>query len=68
MLRLLNQLMRSDKLGEALYLEKEMIPNFFVPLHGLEPRQAEPESEVLPLHHKGISITEGQARPNGANI
>ena len=25
-----------------------------VPLQGLEPRQAEPESEVLPLHHKGI--------------
>lgn len=26
----------------------------FVPLHGFEPRQAEPESDVLPLHHKGV--------------
>lgn len=27
---------------------------FFVALEGFEPSQAEPESDVLPLHHKAI--------------
>ncbi len=29
-------------------------PRFFVALEGFEPPQAEPESDVLPLHHKAI--------------
>lgn len=29
---------------------------FFVALEGFEPPQAEPESDVLPLHHKAISM------------
>lgn len=29
---------------------------FFVALEGFEPSQAEPESDVLPLHHKAILI------------
>ena len=28
--------------------------SFFVALEGFEPSQAEPESDVLPLHHKAI--------------
>ncbi len=28
--------------------------DFFVALEGFEPPQAEPESDVLPLHHKAI--------------
>lgn len=30
---------------------------FFVVLEGLEPSLAEPESDVLPLHHKTICVS-----------
>lgn len=29
----------------------------FVALEGFEPSQAEPESEVLPLHHKAMRLS-----------
>jgi hypothetical protein len=39
----------------------------FVFPHGLEPRLSEPESEVLPLHHRKITKLDFDIR-NGANI
>ncbi len=33
-----------------------LLPHFFVVQEGLEPSQAEPESEVLPLHHWTIFV------------
>ncbi len=41
----------------------------FVFLHGLEPRSSEPESDVLPLHHRKIKLFEEiLAGYHGANI
>ncbi len=34
--------------------ERNIFLSFFVALEGFEPSQAEPESDVLPLHHKAI--------------
>jgi hypothetical protein len=28
---------------------------FFVPPHGFEPRSSDPETDMLPLHHRGVN-------------
>ena len=44
--------------GVAMGTKKEVkiALHFFVALEGFEPSQAEPESDVLPLHHKALSF------------
>ncbi len=48
---------QSKKSVRAPNIEKALIFQcFLVVLPGFEPRQADPESDVLPLHHRTMSI------------
>ncbi len=54
-------LLRWASFCPSLIVDNKKTPPFgsvFVVLPGFEPRQADPESDVLPLHHRTMSISD----------